>query len=406
MKVNITKSLSYIVDFITVNGFYVIIMIFSLLNLDIESRFYTIPTRLIVVVSMIILMVIKRYKPCHDTLVYLFFAWFFVFYCFRIIMEIIKGSQITYFTAPYEYLLYLIIYCLFPFLYFSQRRTEAGFEQIFRAILVSGILFSVIIIIMFFKSLKFGRFDRYLIGISPLTVSYVGSLITGMCFSRLVFNPRFKNSSLLLFGLVIGMCPLLIGGSRGPILALIIPLIFGFYYKIRKLFNPKVILYGLLATIILFIALYIFGNIALTRVANIFTDLTHNTSDASRLFIWKSTIKQFLQSPLWGDSIQLKVFEYPHNLSLEVLMSTGIIGYIPFLIMMCFGIYKAIRILKYFPSYIWLYTFFFQTLIMGMLSGNVYSDIWYWTSLAMIFAVDLRKIENSSYPINTASVYE
>ena len=307
-------------------------------------------------------------------------------------MEMVVGTADTH-IPPYEYLLYTIIYLFFPFLYFSQRKSHLSFEPLFKAILYSGILFSIVMIIRFIQiRMEYDRFDRFLLGFDPLTISYVGSLVVGICFSRLVFNRNYENTRLLLAGILFGLCPFLLGGSRGPIIALVIPILFAYMYRTRIVITKKSLWYGLLIVIALTVALIIFGDIAFERLNNIFNDLASKSGDVRRLRIWNIALSQFLESPVWGDSIQINYLDYPHNLILEVLMSTGILGFIPFFILMGLGLYKSFIILRRYPSLIWLYIFFFQALIMGMLSGTVYNNIWYWASLALIFSIDTSEI--------------
>jgi O-antigen ligase len=377
VKVNIIRGLSFFIDFFSVNGLYAITALVVAVNLNIESRYYTIPFRVIVTASIILIILLKRYRPCQDPVVYLLFIFFFAFYWYRIFLDMSIRDR-EFHIPPYEYLLYSIIYVIFPFIYYTQRRSDYDFERLFRALLISGLFFSVITIYIFFKSsVENGKFDRYLLGMDPLTISYVGALLVGICFSRLVFNTGYKNTKLLLAGLLIGICPFLIGGSRGPILALIIPLIIAFLSRITFSIKKKSIKYVILLIIALASALAIFGSIAFDRLNHIFVDLAAKSGDVRRLWIWETAFKQFLQSPVFGDSIQVQGVDYPHNLIIEVLMSTGIAGFIPFCLLMGFGIYKSFRILKLYPTYIWIYIFFFQALIMGMLSGNVYSNIWH-----------------------------
>lgn len=391
MRFNFIRKISYFIDFLSVNGIYAITALVIALNLNIESRYYTVPFRLLVTVSIILILILKHFKPCQNSSVYLLFFWFFAFYWFKIVVEMTHVNT-KFHIPPYEYLLYSIIYVIFPFLYYSQKKSDEAFEQLFRAILISGFFFAVITIFIFFQSsLKYGKFNRYLLGMDPLTISYVGSLLIGISFSRLLFNTSYRNTRFLLAGILIGICPFLIGGSRGPILALIIPFILAFLSRIRLTIKKKSIKYLIFLIIALVSALTVFGSIAFERLNHIFIDIASKSQDVKRLWIWETAFKQFLHSPVFGDSIQVKGVDYPHNLIIEVLMSVGIVGFIPFFILMCLGIYKSFRILKFHPSCAWLYIFFFQALIMGMLSGNVYSNIWYWSSLALVFSVNIKR---------------
>src|SRR5690606_25305912 len=55
-------------------------------------------------------------------------------------------------------------------------------------------------------------------------------------------------------------------------------------------------------------------------------------SSASRLMIWKSSFNQFLDNPFFGDKLGIDNRSgYAHNFFIEVLQTTGLIGFIPFI---------------------------------------------------------------------------
>ena len=158
--------------------------------------------------------------------------------------------------------------------------------------------------------------------------------------------------------------------------------------KIRV--KPKHLIYSLIGIILFTVAISIFGDLSFKRLFNIFHDLATGSGEVVRLDIWKGSFNQFLDSPVWGDSVQRKGGSYPHNLIIEVLMSTGIIGFVPYFTLLIFGITRSVKIIKRDPSKSWIFLFFTLTFLMGMFSGNIVTDIWFWSSLALVFSVDLE----------------
>jgi len=379
------SRVKYFIDFISINGVYAITALFVLFFPGLESRYYTIPLRIVVALSIIQIIISKKYSPLRQSVIYIIYLWFIIFYWFKILLN---SRQPDLHIPAYEYFMYSIIYCFLPFIYYSQRKQDGDMDRLFSAIFYSGMIFSIITIIMFFRILIMdGTFDRYKIGMDPLIISYTGSSIIGICLSKLVFGNE-ERKPLLLIGLIIGLCPFLIGGSRGPILTLSIPLIVALVFLYARRLKRKVITYLSIFFILFLITLTIFGDVAFSRLASISSDIEQHSGDARRLFIWEQAFSQFLEAPIFGDSIQIKGVDYPHNLSLEVLMSTGIAGFIPFITLLILGIYKSFKILKNSPNHAWIYMFFMQSVLMGMLSGNVYSDIWYWSGLAVVLSFD------------------
>src|SRR5690606_13694819 len=93
-------------------------------------------------------------------------------------------------------------------------------------------------------------------------------------------------------------------------------------------------------------------------------------------------IKQFLQSPLVGDSFLISEGEfrgyYPHNLILESLMTTGIIGTFFFFIWLFGTIKKSYLVLRYDLAYGWLPLLFIQYFAFGLTSKSFYTNYLFW----------------------------
>ena len=386
-----SKATLYLVSFISFIGFTAIIFFVMSLGIIEDSRLYTIPLRVFSVVLMIVYVLLTNFKPSYVKIGYFLFFSFFLFYFFKVILEIINGNPELHMPG-HEFILYSIMYAIIPFLFFSQKKKDIDYETIFNALYYSGVLFTIVSF-FYYTSIKLthGNFDRFHSAFDPIIISYNGALLIGICAIRLITDREYQRKRKLFVGCLFGAIPFLIGGSRGPILSLILPLAFAMLYYNDLKIKFSFFLYIILAVFTLSLLAQWLGSLSFERLFNLQKDLAEGTGEVIRLEIWFTSINQFLNSPIWGDSIQKHGGSYPHNLILEVLMSTGIIGFIPYFILLLIGLKRSVSLIKIKPSLSWIFIFFFISLLMGMLSGNLSSDIYYWSSLALVYSVNLAK---------------
>ena len=124
---------------------------------------------------------------------------------------------------------------------------------------------------------------------------------------------------------------------------------------------------------ILFLGTVYLGEAIFGRFANTFSGANGNSND--RLEIWNNAIHQFADNPLFGNSLQAtSVHTYPHNIFIEVMITTGIIGLIPFLFFIAYLFKLGIQIIKNKPSLFWIFVIFLQGLTQSMFSGAIYDS--------------------------------
>src|SRR5690606_4793044 len=93
--------------------------------------------------------------------------------------------------------------------------------------------------------------------------------------------------------------------------------------------------------------------------------------------------------PILGDKLKVDDWGgYPHNIVVEVLQTTGVLGFIPFLILISRALILCFKNFKRNKSYAWVFVIFIQALIQSMFSGAIYTSAWLWTSMALAFSVE------------------
>src|SRR5690606_33357391 len=132
------------------------------------------------------------------------------------------------------------------------------------------------------------------------------------------------------------------------------------------------------------------GSGLLDRFLGISSAIDKGDSSAIRLLIWRQSFTQFLSNPLFGGSLTVKYWEgYPHNILLDVLQATGLLGFIPFMVLLVKGLMAAVSIFKRHREYMWVAVVFLQSFAQNMFSNSVYTASWFWTSLGLLLTLEM-----------------
>lgn len=173
--------------------------------------------------------------------------------------------------------------------------------------------------------------------LNPITIGRYGCYSILSSLSLLLFLGK-KSISLkvgVLCGLVVGVLNLFLGASRGPMLVcgiLLLPILYYYYVYSRvtpvKLLKSSTVLGGIIGSIV-FIVIPFLSSLKISvffRLSQFFEQKSKGGKEI-RDYEWEAAINQFIENPLLGDKY-LNNFDnyYPHNVYLEVLMSTGVVG--------------------------------------------------------------------------------
>lgn len=225
--------------------------------------------------------------------------------------------------------------------------------------------------------------------INPIILSQYGGFIAVLAFYSMCFN----KTNLYDLGLwILGVILLILGSSRGPLIAFLGThlLIIGYIIKIR--FKSLKMWGYLLLALMLFIMGFIYFVVPVLDNILLFNRVESSFNEGSgldaRTLQWTSAWNQFLDSPIFGDLIVERAINfYPHNLVLEVLMSLGLIGGFIFLVLL----WKFLRnyflikdIYKRFIFYIMIVHFLY-----AMFSLSIISIPQFWCALAIGMSLNL-----------------
>jgi len=283
------------------------------------------------------------------------------------------------------------MYAVIPFIYFSRIQNFLTYQETKNSIIYSGIVFSILSL-FFYSSFIFnfgGRIDMLVYSsgielniINPLIFSYVAALTIGLIGFDLILNVRINSfkKKIYFFGIVISLVPLILGASKGSIIALIFPFIYYVFFNKKKQ-NFILISYMICFGIIVYIFTLASGSTLFTRFFVLFQSL----NSFERVKIWQTSLIQASESPFFGNGLQNLVYNhYPHNIFIEYVMSTGLLGIIIFLIIISYGFYISRNIINKKNEIFWVVVIFQQGLIQALFTGAIADSIFLWVGLGLV----------------------
>jgi O-antigen ligase len=231
--------------------------------------------------------------------------------------------------------------------------------------------------------------------LNPITLGHFAAsgiiLITIKWLTLRGVRVSYMDKMWLMSSLLILFTALFMAGSRGPVLALFLTL--GYYLSSRFIHILRKKLFGVIAILTLIIIVVNSFEQVFTLFSNrMIIDIGDGQEGGeARVLLWINGVKIFLQYPFFGNQTTT-LMGYPHNIMIEILMSTGVVGGIAFLMIIAHAIKKVHLLNKSHSMLIWPGLLFFQHLTGSLLSGTLYSsnDLWY--SLALLLAVNLNHL--------------
>ncbi|GAB00135.1 O-antigen ligase [Acinetobacter sp. NBRC 100985] len=239
-----------------------------------------------------------------------------------------------------------------------------------------------------------GRLNSSTIGtgeevISPLVLSYVSSLAVSLAFVNIFLRPEKKSYNYLI--LLLAIPSFLLGASRGSLLVLFFTafiLMFFIDFKTRI----KFLVGGVLFSIALYIISVSTSSSIFTRFVNISDDVSSNSDSAVRLLMWKDSLTEFSSNFLFGGVIEINKI-YPHNIYIESLMSTGLIGFLCLVLSIILVSYKIFILIKFDKKYVLLAVLFANAIIQYFFSGALYFSILLFSSFGIATGIYLSSKE-------------
>jgi len=396
------KKINYAISFYTFIGYYIGLTMIVFFGFIEFSRYYSIPSKIVFAILMIYVLVKSKFRYIRKNKIHFVLFWIFWALYFSAIIKAMFNTSTLYHITPLEYMAYSVVYSIIPFLFFSLHQQEDISLNTFKnAIISSGFFFAIVVYLLYGQLLLLGvsriSMAKYMnIGftdvMSPLALSYASVLVISICTYYLLYTVLPLKIKMYYYGtIVLSLVPFLLGASRGSVIALVLTFIITTLIKGSA--KKKII--SLIFLIVFFITVMNvaekFQSGVFKRVLNTTETVSGGYDSESRNFMWESAWNQFLASPIWGDSIQSRIPPYPHNIVLDVLMSTGLLGFFPFIILLINVVLKSIKIVKYRPEHGWVFIVFMQGVVQYMFSGSVYAALYFWAGMGLVLSVKIEQ---------------
>lgn len=393
------RKIIYFISFFIYSGYYALLALVISIGRIENSRLFTIPLRLLTTVFMGYVI----YKNSHNLRkikkpYILIFITFWILYFFKVLFIQNSGDSLRLYWI--EYILYSINFAVFPFLMFASISFKEYKNTILNSIIFSGFIMGIISLYLYKDILVIGVGRISDISyenpeqetLSPLALSYAGALTIILSIYKIVYYKMntIVNKAYLFITIILSSVMFFLGASRGSLFALVMCLpIFFFVGSIAN--KIKIFFLVIVAIPLIILGAEISGSSVFTRSV----DTIESRSATGREELWEDAWNEFLQYPFLGGKIEIGF--YPHNLILEILMATGIVGFI--LIMMVFakGSIQNHKIIKLDNDYVWVTLILIQGFSQHMFTGALYFAVLVFFPLGLIYSSYNFKDKKNDY---------
>lgn len=298
-----------------------------------------------------------------------------------------------------QYLLLSLGACFLPALGFLAAPSAATLELARRLIEILGAVAMILLVYAAISALTTGRIFTRLSTemLNPISVGHLGAsvfIVTLIGLSRSTGVMWLLRWAVIAFAVLMTVA----SGSRAPILAALLMAAVHVFTQRRSgrggalrvaLRLGLLVVAGVLCGLLI---VYLEQNAAV-QMASRFTEVGADASSRERELLFAGAWRQFVASPLLGDAfIERRFMSYPHNILLESMMATGIVGLVLLIAVLLVSSLAAARLVLDGGAVTWVGYMFFQNLVAQMFSGSLLLDgrFWGFTLAVLALASALR----------------
>lgn len=388
---NVKRNSVIFISFFVFAGYYALLALLISLGLTNSSRLITIPLRLLISIFMLVILKDSFIKNKKLEAISLLFTLFWLFYFIKVLINYNSIHKLS--RSWLEYIFYSVNFCILPFFALSRLNFNKYKKNILDTLIFSGFSMGAISLFLY-KTILLSGVSRISMAkysgiddetLSPLALSYAGALTLTLCFYELIYNKnkRLSYSIYLYVTIILSLSMFFLGSSRGSVVAIVLTLpLFILYGSVKSKF--KFFIFFLIS-----IPLVIYGaNLSGTSVFERTTS-TINDGDFGRGQLWENAINEFLKYPFLGGRIEIGF--YPHNFILEILMATGILGFLFLIIVLIKGFINVYKKSFLDSNYVWVFIILIQGITQHMFSGALYTAILVFFPLGLCFTANYNK---------------
>jgi len=231
--------------------------------------------------------------------------------------------------------------------------------------------------------------------INPASIGYLALTVFLVVAARLFAEGRGRPLLLLARVLVAALAfvMMIASATKGPILALLVIGVAVALASVSRGGGPTQLFGTLVGGCLLLglfwvVAQFIEDYTSLQTVSR-FTGVLADPSTADRTLLARSAFEQFSDSPLIGsDLVERTLRAYPHNVMLEALLVTGVVGFLPFLLLNLLALRAAWRLLRGGHGVAWVGMLHLQYQVAALLAGSLVYGSVSWAALILPIAAE------------------
>lgn len=362
-----------------------------------SSRVVTIPYRgVVAAISLALVLVGIASRRFYHGLLLFPLAAFWVLYMARLILDTL-AAPIPLRMSLGEYYMFTIGTVLLPLMAFLVVPTTRALEWARQWILMVGAAACVANLLLAAAALPLSRLGLGSVRLSietlnPISLGHTGVMTAILAaFELLRSESVAKRRFLAIAALGAGIVAMIASGSRGPVFALLFAMAFLMLVGWRLGSRTRVVVaLGTAAAMGAFLFFKVEG-LARAAAAFRFGGITGTMYDPSvnvRLALFEEGLRLFAENPVTGAAIELPGSGYyPHNIIIEALMATGVIGGVMFLLAFAGAAFAAVRLAIVAPLYAWLGALLVQQMVAVQFSGAIAGSPEVWALMGCAIAV-------------------
>lgn len=223
-----------------------------------------------------------------------------------------------------------------------------------------------------------GRFG--LESLNPISFGHMGA--TAALLAYWAIRSLKLRWNTLLYGacFALGIYAVIVSASRGPFIAMISGILF---VEIARPRATTALVVAMLAVCVALMGfdVYLIDDLTGTKFVERLMDAVtvSGGTDLEREISFHGAWEQFLRNPMTGDALEERITGfYPHNIVLEALMATGVVGGGALLVAIGMGLKHCVTLLRAQTGYGWIAILYVQYLIGSQTSGAVYTATTFW----------------------------